>query len=35
MVGGSFSIESGSGKGTTVQANIPFGKGGNGERIVF
>jgi signal transduction histidine kinase len=35
MVGGSFAIESGSGKGTTVQANIPFGKAGTGERIVF
>jgi PAS domain S-box-containing protein len=32
MVGGSFSVESAPGKGTTVQAQIPLGKTARGER---
>jgi PAS domain S-box-containing protein len=31
MVGGRFSVESASGTGTTIRAEIPFGKGGLGE----
>ena len=33
MVGGSFNIESAPGKGTTIKAQIPFGKATRGGEI--